>query len=216
MKNQPSFKKKMDYLLFGWIVNLFYPQYYRPKYSDYVYSNYKIFFRYLIPQKIFRINGSVPWPVHFTSSVLGAENIKKGIMVDPGDNPGIYMQAKNGIIIGSNVGFGAGCKIISANHSHENHSKHDFCRPIEIGNHVFVGANSVILPGVKIGNNVVIGAGSVVPKDIPSNSIAVGNPCKVIMKKDNYIEDFSSFKFNKIIPDEYLEFIKSNSYEPKK
>ena len=47
--------------------------------------------------------------------------------------------------------------------------------------------NSVILPGVKIGNNVIIGAGSVVTHNIPSDSIAVGNPCEIIKKKPPYI-----------------------------
>ena len=45
---------------------------------------------------------------------------------------------------------------------------------------MWIGGNTVILPGVTIGNNVVIGAGSVVSKDIPDNKIAVGNPCRVI------------------------------------
>ena len=57
--------------------------------------------------------------------------------------------------------------------------------PVKIGNNVQIGANSVILPGVTIGDNVVIGALSLVNKDIPSNSIAVGNPCKVIKKISN-------------------------------
>ncbi len=203
-----SLKKKLDYFLFGWIINIAYPQYYRPKYNPVSY--YKLFFHFLIPQKIFRLNGSVEWPVHFTSHIGSPENIKKGVMCDPGDNPGIYIQANSGIIIGSNVGFGAGTKIISSNHSHTDHSKHSKCAPIIIGNHVFVGANSVILPSVKIGDNVVIGAGSVVAKSIPSNSIAVGNPCKVIKTKKAYIEDFSEFIFNKKIPEDYKEFLKSN------
>ena len=49
-----------------------------------------------------------------------------------------------------------------------------------MGNNVWIGGNVVVLPGVTIGDNVVIGAGSVINKDIPSNSVAVGNPCKVI------------------------------------
>ena len=53
---------------------------------------------------------------------------------------------------------------------------------IKIGNNVWIGGNVVVLPGVTIGDNVTIGAGSVVNKDIESNSIAVGNPCKVIKK----------------------------------
>lgn len=51
--------------------------------------------------------------------------------------------------------------------------------PVKIGNNVWIGANSVILPGVTIGDNTIIGAGSIVTKDIPENVIAVGNPCKV-------------------------------------
>ena len=61
--------------------------------------------------------------------------------------------------------------------------------PVTIGNSVWIGGSVTILPGVTIGHNVTIGAGSVVTKDIPSNSIAVGNPCKIIKcigdKKDN-------------------------------
>ena len=52
--------------------------------------------------------------------------------------------------------------------------------PINICSHVWIGANVAILPGVTVGNNVVIGANSVVTKDIPSNSVAVGNPCRVL------------------------------------
>ena len=59
---------------------------------------------------------------------------------------------------------------------------------VNIGNNVFVGASTTILPGVTIGDNVVIGAGSVVSKDIPANSVAVGNPAKVVSSYDEYIE----------------------------
>lgn len=59
---------------------------------------------------------------------------------------------------------------------------------VKIGNDVFIGAGSIILPGVTIGDNVVIGAGSVVSKSIASNSLAVGNPARVIKTFDEYIE----------------------------
>lgn len=52
--------------------------------------------------------------------------------------------------------------------------------PVRIGNRVWIGAGSIILPGVTIGDNTVIGAGSVVTKDVPSGVVAVGNPCKVL------------------------------------
>jgi Acetyltransferase (isoleucine patch superfamily) len=55
-----------------------------------------------------------------------------------------------------------------------------FSIPVKIGNDVWIGSNVVILPGITVGDNSVIGAGSVVTKDIPSNVVAVGNPCKVL------------------------------------
>jgi len=60
--------------------------------------------------------------------------------------------------------------------------------PIEIMDNVFIGCNTTILGGVKIGPNVVIGAGSVVTKDVPENSVVVGNPAKVISTFDEYLE----------------------------
>lgn len=55
-----------------------------------------------------------------------------------------------------------------------------YARPISVGNNVWIGGNVTVLPGVTIGNNVTIGAGSVVTRDIPDNTLAVGNPCRVI------------------------------------
>lgn len=59
---------------------------------------------------------------------------------------------------------------------------------VRIGNSVFVGASTIVLPGVSIGDRVIIGAGSVVTKDIPSNSVAVGNPARVICDIDTYLD----------------------------
>lgn len=193
-----SLFEKFDFLIFGRLINYLYPEYLRPKYGYQKY--YILFFHFWIPQKLFRLNPKVKWPVHFTSKVLAPENITKGILCDPGDNPNVYIQANNGLIIGNNVGFGTGSKIISANHSHTNHSEHTKTNPISIGNNVFIGANSVILPGINIGNNVIIGAGSIVSKDVPSNSIAVGNPCSVIKENSPYIECILKIKYNKKIP----------------
>jgi maltose O-acetyltransferase len=58
---------------------------------------------------------------------------------------------------------------------------------VSIGSKTFVGVGSIILPNVKIGENVIIGAGSVVTKDIPNNSIAVGNPAVVVGFTSDYI-----------------------------
>lgn len=61
----------------------------------------------------------------------------------------------------------------------------EFAKPITVGNNVWIGGNVLVLPNVTIGDNVVIGGGSVVTKDIPSNVVAVGNPCKVLRKITN-------------------------------
>lgn len=59
---------------------------------------------------------------------------------------------------------------------------------VDIGDNVFIGAESVVLPGVKIGNNVVIGANSTVTHDIPANSVAAGSPAKVVETYDKFVE----------------------------
>jgi maltose O-acetyltransferase len=59
---------------------------------------------------------------------------------------------------------------------------------IKIGNNVFIGAGTIILPGIEIGNNVVIGAGSIVTKSIPSDSVYSGNPAKLICSLEEFLE----------------------------
>lgn len=137
-------------------------------------------------QKILGFNRQVPWPAHFSSKFRNVKNIKIGNRSFPGWGPGCYIQGKNGIIIGNNCRFAPNIGIISANHNQNDYDKWDKTDPIIIGDNVWVGMNSIIMPGVNIGSNVIIGAGSIVTKNIPSNSIAVGNPCKVIKEKDTY------------------------------
>lgn len=60
---------------------------------------------------------------------------------------------------------------------------------ITIGNRVYIGVGSIILPGVHIGNDVIIGAGSLVAKDVPNNSVAVGSPVRIIKSLDKYLEE---------------------------
>lgn len=132
-------------------------------------------------QKILRINGSVPWPVHF-SSIVGPINkiMIKDVSTCPGITPGCYIQAMNGIEFGENVLVGPGVKIISANHDPYDYNKHIKTPPIIIGDNVWIGANAVLLPGVEIGNNVIIGAGTIVTKSLKSNATYAGNPAKMI------------------------------------
>lgn len=90
---------------------------------------------------------------------------------------------------------------------------------VKIGNDVFVGAGTIILPGVEIGDRVVIGAGSVVSKSIPANSVAVGNPAHVIGSCEDYVKkrraqmqtkpcyDYS-YTINRITPEKKEQMIK--------
>jgi acetyltransferase-like isoleucine patch superfamily enzyme len=147
---------------------------------------------FFLPQKILRINGRVPWPVHFTSRILYHRNISVGNWCAPGMNSGCYIQARNGIIIGHNLRMGPGCGLISANHDPSDYDIHLPHPPIVIGSNVWLGMNTVILPGVKIGDNVIIGANSVVRNDIPANVVASGNPCVIIREKAPYTgKDYS-------------------------
>lgn len=64
---------------------------------------------------------------------------------------------------------------------------------VKIGNNVFIGYQSIILPNVSIGDNVVIGAGSIVSRSIPDNSVAVGNPCRVIETYTEFCKKHEKF-----------------------
>lgn len=111
--------------------------------------------------------------VHFGNGVYANFNLT---LVDDGE---IYVG--NNVLFAPNVILASGTHPI---HPELRSRQAQYNLPIHIGNNVWIGANSVILPGVNIGDNSVIGAGSVVTKDIPANVIAVGNPCKVLRKID--------------------------------
>lgn len=92
------------------------------------------------------------------------------------------------VSFGDNVFIAPNCGFYTAGHpleASESNKGLEYARPITVGDNVWFGANVSVLPGVTIGDNCVIGAGSVVNKDIPANSLAVGNPCKVIRTIDN-------------------------------
>ena len=87
------------------------------------------------------------------------------------------------IYIGDCVLIGPNVTIATAGHPVEPELRRQtgqFNVPVHIGNNVWIGANSVVLPGVSIGENSVIGAGSIVTRDIPANVVAVGNPCRIL------------------------------------
>ena len=89
------------------------------------------------------------------------------------------------VTFGDDCFVGPNVSIYTACHStepRERNSRKEWAKPVSIGNNVWLGGNVTILPGVTIGDNCTIGAGSVVTRDIPSDSVAAGNPARVIKK----------------------------------
>jgi maltose O-acetyltransferase len=91
----------------------------------------------------------------------------------------------NYIKMGNNVFLGPNVQVYAATHplvAAERIKGPELASPIILGDNVWIGGSSIICPGVTIGENTTIGAGSVVTKDIPSNVVAAGNPCRVLRK----------------------------------
>lgn len=107
--------------------------------------------------------------VHFGKNVYANFNL---IMVDDGH-----------IYVGDYTMFAPGVIVATAGHPilpELRETVYQYNMPVHIGKNCWIGAGAIILPGVTIGDQVVVGAGSVVTKDLPSNVVAVGNPCRVI------------------------------------
>ena len=176
--------------IFRVLVKWIYPEYKRSR-KGYAY-NFNILRKYFFMQKIMGFNRSVPWPVDFRSKILGVEHIHKGIMCDPGDNLGIYINAYGGLKLGDNVNIGQNTIITTTNHSIYDHRKIGDKKGVIIGNNVWIGANCSILAGVEIGDNVTIGAGCTIRNSIASNSLVIqSNDAIIIKEKKPYQWDCS-------------------------
>ena len=92
------------------------------------------------------------------------------------------------ISFGDNVLVAPNCGFYTSGHPLESEIRNsglEFAKPITIGNSVWIGGNVIVLPGVTIGDNSVIAAGSIVDRDIPSNVVALGSPCRVYKQLPN-------------------------------
>ena len=97
------------------------------------------------------------------------------------------------IYVGDCTLFGPNVVVATAGHPIDpelREKAYQFNMPVKIGKNCWIGAGAIILPGVTIGDNTVIGAGSVVTKDIPSNVVAVGNPCRVIREINEHDKEY--------------------------
>ena len=118
---------------------------------------------------------------------------KKGVKI--GENCRIYIKNWGSepflVSIGDHVTVTSGVKFITHDGStclvkDAQGKRYQRFAPIQVGSHVFIGVNTIVMPGVSIGSNVVIGAGSVVTKDIPDHSVAIGVPAKVVSSFDDF------------------------------
>jgi galactoside O-acetyltransferase len=113
------------------------------------------------------------------------------------------------IYVGSHTLFGPNVVLATAGHPMMPElRKHgiQYNMPIHIGENCWLGAGVIVVPGVTIGDNVVIGAGSVVTKDIPSNSVAMGTPCRVVRQINDHDKEYY-FKDKKIDWSEMQQFL---------
>ena len=124
--------------------------------------------------------------VHFGKNVYANFNLT---MVDDTD-----------IFVGDYTMFGPNVTVATAGHPINpelREQAYQYNMPIHIGRNCWIGAGAVITPGITIGDNVVIGAGSIVTKDIPSNVVAVGNPCRIMREVGEHDKEYY-FKDRKI------------------
>ena len=120
-----------------------------------------------------------PWLVEIGEHV----SINRGAHFFPGYKERHKIILGNHVYVAPNVGF------FAAGHDIHNLTQH-VGGNITVDDGVWIGANSVILPGIHIGKNSVIGAGSVVTKDIPDDSVAAGNPAKIIKRKESLTNNY--------------------------
>ncbi len=117
-----------------------------------------------------------------------AELRRRGVIM--GKNCHIYGNVDGGhpwlISMGDNVTLAGASYVLTHDGSTKKLVGYSKVGRVDIGDNVFIGACAIVLPNVKIGNRVVIGAGAVVSRDIPDNSVAVGNPAKVIGTYDAF------------------------------
>lgn len=92
------------------------------------------------------------------------------------------------VTMGDNVTLASGSRILTHDGSTKNIVGYSRVGRVDIGNDVFIGSDAIVLPNVKIGNKVIIGAGTIVNRDIPDNSVAVGNPVRIVGTYDDYVK----------------------------
>lgn len=147
----------------------------------------------------FKINSTMPYTEEYNQLVkeLFKGNIGEGSMVRQGvhilmgDRVKIgnhvsimynfVCMSRGGVVIEDDASIAANTQILTNNHDEKEH-RILLCKPVVIKKNAWIGAGVTILPGVTIGENAIVGAGSVVTKDVPADTVVVGNPARVLRK----------------------------------
>ncbi len=124
-------------------------------------------------------------------SNMGGGNVHLGKYVYC--NFGVTMVDDTHVYVGDYTMFGPNVTVATAGHPllpELREKMYQYNMPVHIGRNCWIGAGVLIVPGITIGDNVVVGAGSVVTKDLPSNVIAVGNPCRVLREINEHDREY--------------------------
>lgn len=135
-----------------------------------------------LKELVYRLRGEYTTEKLVSMGMTVGKNFKRlnGVILDPGH---CWL-----IEIGDNVTMAPRVHILCHDASTKQFLDYTKIGRVTIGDNVFIGAESVVLPGVTVGNNVIIGANSTVTHDIPENSVAVGSPARVICSLDEYLK----------------------------
>jgi acetyltransferase-like isoleucine patch superfamily enzyme len=150
------------------------------------------FFKYILRQ-----HANIPWAIQHSSTVHFPERISRGREVYPGDSPGNFIDARNGIGIGDFTNIGPNVGILSANHDLIDNGRFPAAGPIRIGAFCWIGMGAIILPEVELGDFTIVGAGAVVTSSFKDGYVVIaGNPARVIKQIDKTAcEQFKRSKY---------------------
>jgi acetyltransferase-like isoleucine patch superfamily enzyme len=173
------FKEKIRKLIY-FFLGIFGAAFSDPKFSP------KVLLRSILVQKIFRINGHVPWPVDLSSKIIAPDKIERGTRC-PGLSRGCHLDGRNGIVFGKNVWVGPRVSVVSMNHDVCDYNQYITTSPVVIGDNCWLATGCTILPGVKLGDHVVVAAGAVVVKSFEESNIILGGvPAKIVKRIGEY------------------------------
>lgn len=179
-KRQKINRQKSFYLLIYYFIGKFLPD------TPLPLSSIGMYVRKFLAKRIFK-KTSNNFKIH------SGVDFGSGINVEIGENSSLNKNAwiGNDTVIGNEVMMGPEIIILSGSHNFSDtsipmtHQGAPARRPVTIGNDVWIGTRTIILPGVKIGSHSIIGSGSIVTKDVPEWAIVAGNPAKVIKFRKN-------------------------------